>query len=535
MIRLLHNWTTLSAERAPESVAVVMDGQAITYGELERLSNQLARGLKDAGCARGDRVCLLSPKSLDAIVAILGIIKADCTFVPLDPQSPAARQRKIIESCESRCLLAGGSAAALLDEIFAAGAFAFPLSVVGLGSARIDGPHCRAAFSAADFSTYSSAPLDCRNESGDPAHILFTSGSTGTPKGVVITHANVIRFVEWAKEYFHIAAGGRNSCHSPLHFDLSTFDIYGTFAAGAELHLVPQEANLLPHKLAEFIRRSELTQWFSVPSILNYMAKFDVVEDDDFPKLRELLWCGEVFPTPALIYWMRRLPHVRFTNLYGPTEATIASSYYTVPACPVDERSPIPIGTACPGESLLVLDESFKRTPAGEIGNLYIGGVGLSPGYWRDEEKNRAVFLQNPYSDDPSDRIYKTGDLASLGEDGLVYYIGRADFQIKSRGYRIELGEIESALHSLSGLHECAVVAVSVDGFEGARICCAYAPRAGYTIAPLMLRRELSRLVPSYMLPTHWLAFGSLPKNANGKIDRPKLVEEFKNHEAPAA
>jgi acyl-coenzyme A synthetase/AMP-(fatty) acid ligase len=265
------------------------------------------------------------------------------------------------------------------------------------------------------------------------------------------------------------------------------------------------------------------------------MAKFDVVEDDDFPKLRELLWCGEVFPTPALIYWMRRLPHVRFTNLYGPTEATIASSYYTVPACPVDERSPIPIGTACPGESLLVLDESFKRTPAGEIGNLYIGGVGLSPGYWRDEEKNRAVFLQNPYSDDPSDRIYKTGDLASLGEDGLVYYIGRADFQIKSRGYRIELGEIESALHSLSGLHECAVVAVSVDGFEGARICCAYAPRAGYTIAPLMLRRELSRLVPSYMLPTHWLAFGSLPKNANGKIDRPKLVEEFKNHEAPAA
>src|SRR5215813_14496565 len=165
MIRLLHHWTTLSAERAPESIAVVMEGQAIAYGELERRSNRLARGLKDAGCERGDRVCLLSPKSLDAIVALLAIIKADCTFVPLDPQCPAARHRKIIESCASRCLLAGGNAAALLDEILAAGAFAFPLSVGGLGDARIDGPRCRAAFSSSDFSTYSAAPLDCRNES----------------------------------------------------------------------------------------------------------------------------------------------------------------------------------------------------------------------------------------------------------------------------------------------------------------------------------------------------------------------------------
>ncbi|HEY1266889.1 MAG TPA: amino acid adenylation domain-containing protein [Candidatus Binatia bacterium] len=535
MIRLLHNWLTLNAERAPGSIAVVMETQAITYGEAERLSNQLARGLKDAGCRRGDRVCLLAPKSIDAIVAILGIIKADCTFVPLDPQCPAARHRKIIENCESRCILAAGNTATLLDEIFAAGAFDFPFSAGALGGARIDGPHCRAAFSASDFSTYSGAPLEYRNDTVDPAHILFTSGSTGTPKGVVITHANVIAFVDWGKEYFHIRPGGRNSCHSPLHFDLSTFDIYGTLAAGAELHLVPAEANLLPHKLADFIRRSELTQWFSVPSILNYMAKFDAVKDEDFPELRELLWCGEVFPTPALIYWMRRLPHVRFTNLYGPTETTIASSYYTLPACPAEERSSIPIGTACPGESLMVLDEKLEPVPAGEIGSLYIGGAGLSPGYWRDEEKTHGAFVRQPCGDDRSERVYKTGDLASLGQDGLVYYVGRSDFQIKSRGYRIELGEIESALHSLPDLQECAVVAVTLGGFEGARVCCAYVPLAGECAGPLTLRKELSRLLPSYMLPTHWLEFDSLPKNANGKIDRRKLVEEFKNHEAPAA
>src|SRR5581483_5690058 len=427
------------------------------------------------------------------------------------------------------CILAAGNTAPLLDEIFAAGAFDFPFSVGSLGDARIEGPHCRAGFSSSDFSTYSAAPLEYRNDSADPAHILFTSGSTGVPKGVVITHAIVIPFVEWGKTYFHMLPGGRNSCHSPLHFDLSTFDIYGTLAAGAELHLVPAEANLLPHKLADFIRRSELTQWFSVPSILNYMAKFDAVKDNDFPHLRELLWCGEVFPTPALIYWMRRLPHVRFTNLYGPTEATIASSYYTLPTCPADERSSIPLGTPCPGESLMVLDKNLEPVPAGEIGDLYIGGAGLSPGYWRDEEKTLEVFVRKHCSGDGSERIYKTGDLASVGEDGLVYYVGRSDCQIKSRGYRIELGEMESALHSLEGLQECAVVAVTLGGFEGARICCAYVPLSGHSTGPLTLRKELSRLLPSYMLPTHWLEFDSLPKNANGKIDRPKLVEDFKN------
>ena len=232
-----------------------------------------------------------------------------------------------------------------------------------------------------------------QNTPDDAAHILFTSGSTGDPKGVVITHANVIHFVEWAVRYFGMAESDRVSCHPPLHFDLATFDIFGAFAAGAKLHLVPPELSLLPNKLADFIRDSELTQWFSVPSVLNYMAKFDVVRQNDFPALRRLLWCGEVFPTPALSYWMKRLPRVSFTNLYGPTEATIASSYYKVPNCPADNTQAIPIGTACDGEELLVLDGSLRPVPQGEVGDLYIGGVGLSPGYWRDPAKTAAAFV----------------------------------------------------------------------------------------------------------------------------------------------
>src|SRR5206468_830593 len=225
-------------------------------------------------------------------------------------------------------------------------------------------------------------------------------------------------------------------------------------------YLVPPDLSLFPTRLADFIRSNQLTQWFSVPSLLTYMANLDAIRFGDFPDLKRLLLCGEVLPTPTLIHWMRRLPHVRFTNLYGPTETTIVSSYYTVPICPTDEREPIPIGTACDGEELLVLDGQLRPVAPGDIGELYIRGVGLSPGYWRDLEKTRSAFLPYPGGAGPQDRIYKTGDLARRGADGLVYFVGRADTQIKSRGYRIELGEIETALHSLPGLRESAVVAI---------------------------------------------------------------------------
>jgi acyl-coenzyme A synthetase/AMP-(fatty) acid ligase len=222
---------------------------------------------------------------------------------------------------------------------------------------------------------------------------------------------------------------------------------------------------------------------------------------------------------------MQRLPHVTFTNLYGPTETTIASSYYTVPSCPVDDKAPIPIGIGCEGEDLLVLDEQLHPLPPGDIGDLYIRGAGLSPGYWRSPEKTSAVFLPNP--SDPSDRIYKTGDLAKVGDDGLVYYLGRADSQIKSRGYRIELGEIETALHSLGCLRECAVVAIDSEGFEGKAICCAFVCLPDSPVTPAFLSKGLSGLVPAYMLPSRWMIFDRLPQNANGKIDRPKLREAF--------
>lgn len=522
MIARLQDYLTRSAERDAGACALVMGDERMSYGDLEAETNRWARLMQEFGCGDGDRVCVLASKTPRTVTGLLAVLKAGGVYVPVDSTSPPARVARIFDSAEPGLVLVDESAVPLVDGLIEAGALSRPGISIGSVDGPLTGDRFSTQFCRSDATTWSADPLPNRRRTEDLAHLLFTSGSTGTPKGVMITHANVLAFVEWAVRYFGTRPSDRISGHPPLHFDLSTFDIFATLAAGAELHLVPGNASLNPRALAAMIRDRELTQWFSVPTVLTYLAKFDVIAQDDFPALERLLWCGEVLPTPVLAHWMRRLPHVRFTNLYGPTEATIASSYYTVPSCPEDETASIPIGTPCAGENLLVLDEELEPTAPGDIGDLYISGAGLSPGYWRDAEKTEAAFITRP-----DGRIYRTGDLARRTEDGLVHFLGRADSQIKSRGYRIELGEIEAAVNAQPGVRECAVVGVDVGGFEGTTICCAFSVADGVDLQPLALRAAVSALLPAYMLPTRWRELDTLPKNVNGKIDRNQLKSSF--------
>ncbi len=530
--KLIQDYIRFQADKLGDKTAIVMQKESMSYAALELASNRLAHLLRSFGVGQGDRVCLLMGKSPLAVVGMLGIMKTDAMYVPIDTSSPASRVAKISEAAKPKVFLTEVSATSLVDDLFTQGLLAKDVIVGTLEASKICTDVFETAFSWSDLDAFNDSALATKNTGKDAAHLLFTSGSTGTPKGVLIKHENVLHFVNWARNYFGIDASDKTSGHPPLHFDLSTFDIYGSLSAGAELHMVTPSLNLLPNKLADFIRNSELSQWFSVPSTLTHMAKFNVIKENDFPNMTRLLWCGEPMPTPTLMYWMDNLPHVTFTNLYGPTEATIASSYYTVSKRPESETENISIGVACEGEELLVLNDKLEPVAVGEIGELYIAGEGLSPGYWLDEEKTKAAFLDDPRAGYEGKRIYRTGDLGRQDEQGLFYCLGRTDSQIKSRGYRIELGEIEAAMNTLRDIKECAIVGIHVGGFEGTAICAAYALKedeSGQTLETSKsdLQRSLMALLPRYMIPLQWAIFDSLPKNANGKIDRKKLRDFF--------
>lgn len=535
--RRLEDFLSAAARTAPDATAVVLDDQRLSFGELDELSSRLAGALVAlAGCRPGDRVALVCGKTPLALVAIHAALKAGCAYVPVDPDSPPARSVRLLRASEPRAVICDGAG---VERWRAARATAAAQHTVGAQAApgASEGTFAKAVTVAltedADCDigpdTWHRQPPfllpSAARAHAEVAQILFTSGSTGEPKGVQVTHRSALAFVEWAVGHFGIEPGERLSGHPPLHFDLSTFDIFGAMHARAELHLVPARLNVDAHGLAAFIRERELTQWFSVPSALTFMTRFEAIRSGDFRSLRRLLWCGEVLPTPVLRNLMERLPHVRFTNLYGPTEATIASSYFDVPRIPPSDDEQIPIGRPCPGEELLIVGEDGRELGVDEVGEIWIAGVGLSPGYWRDPARTRAAFVPHPR--DPARRCYRTGDLGRRDRAGLFYFHGRRDSQIKHRGYRIELGEIEHALNKLPGVRECAVVGVPTSGIEGTAICAVWSRRPGADTDAIALRRALAEALPRYMLPTRWLELPDLPKNVNGKIDRRGLRERF--------
>lgn len=518
MTQRLEHLVFAQAKRTPNAIAVVDGAQRCSYGELDDRADRLARTLLAAGVGPGDRVCLLLPKSIEAIVAILAVLKAGACYVPLDVSSPPSRLGKVLRSCRPCWLVARGEAGGLVERCFDESVRSSVRGIcwLGNGSARFDAPPSGAAAAPDPGGADDAESL---------AYIMFTSGSTGEPKGVPITHASVGHFVSWANEYFDLGPDDRISGHAPLHFDVSAWDVFGSLTAGAQLHLVPPQVNLLPTLTTEFIGRAKLTQWFSVPSALIPMMDRDLLSFGDFPDLRRIIWVGEVFPVPALRYWMRRLPHVQFTNLYGPTETTIASSYHTVRAIPTGTDPPVPIGVAIPGERLAVLDERMRPVDIDVIGDLYIGGAGLSPGYWRDPAKTAEAFRQT--SGDPFGRWYRTGDLARMDAAGVVHFHGRADRQLKVRGHRIELDEVADALCRLASLSASAVVSVPAEAFAGPEICAAYVLRPGVERSPADLRAELADSLPTYMLPTRWLSLESLPTGTSGKVDHREIERRF--------
>ena len=325
----------------------------------------------------------------------------------------------------------------------------------------------------------------------DLAYILYTSGSTGRPKGVMLSHQNALTFVEWCAEEFQVRSEDRLSNHAPLHFDLSVFDVYNTLEAGATVYLITEDLAVFPTSLANFIETQKITIWYSVPSALMLLLLHGRVTAERLKSIRILLFAGEVFPMKYLRQLAEVSPNSELYNLYGPTETNVCT-YYKVERERLAGMEKLPIGIACANTDCFSVTPEGRLTAPGEAGELYVRGPAVTNGYWADAEKTAKMVVPNHFQHNFEEKMYRTGDIVTVGEDGNYYFQGRRDSMIKSRGYRIELGEIESALLSHPGVREAAVLAVP-DEIIGNRIRAVVALHIAGSLSVLELQHTARR------------------------------------------
>jgi amino acid adenylation domain-containing protein len=365
-----------------------------------------------------------------------------------------------------------------------------------------------------------------QNIDTDIAHIIYTSGSTGKPKGVMISHLNIINYINWAASEFQISQEDVILGTAPFHFDMSTFDIFCSLKAGCKFCITPDTYLLFPKKLINLIDQEKVTIWKGISSLLIYLARIHSLDNNDIPTLKKIIFAGEVLPTKYLIDWMKRYPEKEFYNGYGPSEGTGMSTLYRVQSIPNDSAEKIPIGKACSNCEIILLNEDNSKTETGHTGEICIRGSGVSSGYWNDPEKTKKSFIINPLTKRESDRIYKTGDLGVIDKNGDITFIGRKDQQVKWMGYRIELGEIENVLMSFDDINE-AVVFLYEDSNSDAEKELIACIETSDELKISQTLEKLSQKLPHYMIPKRLIPVVKIPRSDRGKVDRNKLIKNY--------
>ncbi len=529
MAFLLNQLLSESAARLPDKEAARHLDAALTYRQLDELSNQVARMLIRLGVRRGDRVGFYVNKSLPSLISLFGILKVGAVYVPFDPNAPAGRLAYMSRNCDIRVLLTAANKLENVAKILQEGA---PIERV----VQLDEPAAAVELGPgvtltgwSEVRALDAGPLPASGAiETDLAYILYTSGSTGVPKGVMISHRTIFTFINWCHEKFQVTEHDRVTSHAPLHFDLSTFDIFVTIKAGGTVVLVPETHSVFPLELVRLLQKEAITLIYMVPSILSMMVTYGKLDAHDLSKLRMVLFAGEVFPIKYLRQLVGFMPHCDYYNLYGPTETNVCTYYK------VQERDlhpeltiPVPIGVSCENMEVFALDENGQLvSEIGQEGELWARGSGVAEGYWGDAEKTARGFVQNPLQKQFSDIAYRTGDIVTLDEDGRNWrFIGRRDHMIKSRGYRIELGEIEAALYGHSGVKEAAAVAIP-DELLGNRIKAFVVPAEQSELTLAALQAHCRQALPRYMVPEAIEFRDELPKTSTGKVNRPQLTKE---------
>jgi amino acid adenylation domain-containing protein len=495
--RCLHQLFEEQVTRTPEVVAVVIDDQQLTYGELNRQANQLAHHLRKLGVGRDILVGLCLERSLDLVVACLAILKAGGAYVPLDSEYPKDRLAYMIKDSRAPVLLTQHHLVEKLP-VQSSRILCLDTDCKAIGKESGDNP--------VNFSTPESL-----------AYVIYTSGSTGNPKGVMVSHSAIVNFMLWTQETFPLNETDRVLQKTPISFDASVWECYAPLLVGARLVMARPGGNQDGGYLAKLIGEQKITALKVVPSLLRMLL--DEPALSDATSLRRVFCGGE-----ALTIELQQKFHTRLTaelwNLYGPTETTVDVIFYE---CQRDARSDlVPIGRPIANTEVYILDSELRPTAVGLAGELYVGGSSLARGYLNRPDLTAEKFVRNPFSNDPGARLYRTGDLVRYRSDGNIVYLGRIDNQIKLRGFRIEPGEIEAILSELQAVR-AAIVIAREDTAGNKRLVAYLVMKVGSTIAENDLRIYLKKKLPQYMMPAAFVVLPRLPLTANGKLDRRAL------------
>ncbi|MCG3150422.1 MAG: Anguibactin system regulator [Verrucomicrobiae bacterium] len=491
----LHSLFLVRAREHPDDFAVITPHYRLTYGDLHRRALQISQRLQTTDVLPNTLVAVVMNKGWEQIVAVLGVLYAGAAYLPISADLPAERRSHLLRHGEVKAVLTQG----MVDR-----ATVWPADVQVI---RVD----EEGEAATDFP----AP---RQQPEDLAYVIYTSGSTGMPKGVMIEHRSALNTILDMNRRFGITATDRVLSVSALSFDLSVYDIFGMLAAGGAIVLPAAEDSRDPAHWAELVLKEGVTIWNSAPALMNLYC--DHVATQPALAARSLRWVwlsGDWIPLklPARIRSLS--PQTQICSLGGATEASIWSILF-----PIDSVAPawksIPYGRPMENQTVQVLDADLEPAPLLTAGEIYIGGLGVARGYWRDPEKTADRFIRHPKT---GARLYRTGDRGRCLPDGNIELLGRVDFQVKIRGFRIELDEIEATLRQHPGL--TAAVVTAYGKRLGEQSLAAYVVARDTAPTPGELRRFLLRHLPDYMVPNTFMVLPQLPLTAHGKIDRQAL------------
>ncbi|MDX7998162.1 amino acid adenylation domain-containing protein [Xenorhabdus sp. Reich] len=506
---LIHSLFEAQAANRPDAIAVVFEEQTLSYGELNHRANRLAHYLIALGVQPDDRVAICAERSLEMVVGLLGILKAGGAYVPLDPAYPAERLTYMLEDSAPVVLLVQTTQTGKLS-----GAVPVSVPVVALDVIALDIEGTLLAGQPGHNPDTQASGLTSRHL----AYVIYTSGSTGQPKGVMVEHRSVNRLII-NNDYADITADDCVAHCANTAFDASTWEIWSALLNGGRLHIVSSSVLFDPVQFRDSLIKGKISVlWLTIGLFNEYLEIIKPL----FGQLRYLLTGGDVLdPSKIRNVQLAALQPAHLIHCYGPTETTTFATTYAIQSL-VDINRSIPIGRPITNTQIYILDSRGRPVPIGVTGEIYIGGAGVARGYLNRPELTAERFLSDPFTPEPDERMYKTGDLGRWLPDGNIEYLGRNDLQVKLRGFRIELGEIEARLRQCHGVHDAVVIArEETENSAGQKRLVAYLlPQDGAELVPAELRRQLARHLADYMLPSAFVTLDVFPLTPNGKLDR---------------